>query len=317
MAVNDNEGQTYLPRTRKTRALMALLAMSSPKPMLRPQLASLLWSQRENEQARASLRQSVHELQDTLGASWSHVFVTDRHHLSLRGAQLEIDALLLAQPAQISPDLLDQVPMRCCSRTSTVLIRRSIAGWKTSAAGLFASAERSERVLLARYDDPLAAIEAAEQILVLDRRHEAAWRALIRCHAERGDIRAAVAAYDRCRGALAETADARPSPETEELIGRIRIQSQSAQSGQQPGMQSEAPLPIPPPLRSTAQRDRRTVRLRVVPLRTIGEERDDGLGIGLAEEISAGLSRFRWISCLPATLRPSGTPAGHSGGELC
>ena len=110
MAVNDNEGQTYLPRTRKTRALMALLAMSSPKPMLRPQLASLLWSQRENEQARASLRQSVHELQDTLGASWSHVFVTDRHHLSLRGAQLEIDALLLAQPAQISPDLLDQVP---------------------------------------------------------------------------------------------------------------------------------------------------------------------------------------------------------------
>ena len=108
MAVNDNEGQTYLPRTRKTRALMALLAMSSPKPMLRPQLASLLWSQRENEQARASLRQSVHELQDTLGASWSHVFVTDRHHLSLRGAQLEIDALLLAQPAQISPDLLDQ-----------------------------------------------------------------------------------------------------------------------------------------------------------------------------------------------------------------
>ena len=190
--------------------------------------------------------------------------------------------------------------------------------WLENERGRFVRIRRTiGESLLARYDDPLAAIEAAEQILVLDRRHEAAWRALIRCHAERGDIRAAVAAYDRCRGALAETADARPSPETEELIGRIRIQSQSAQSGQQPGMQSEAPLPIPPPLRSTAQRDRRTVRLRVVPLRTIGEERDDGLGIGLAEEISAGLSRFRWISCLPATLRPSGTPAGHSGGDFC
>jgi DNA-binding SARP family transcriptional activator/TolB-like protein len=314
MAVNDNQGQTYLPRTRKTRALMALLAMSSPKPMLRPQLASLLWSQRENEQARASLRQSVHELQDTLGASWSHVFVTDRHHLSLRGAQLEIDALLLAQPAQISSDLLD--------RYDEVLLEDlngldpAFDRWLENERGRFVRIRRTiGESLLAQYDDPLAAIEAAEQILVLDRRHEAAWRALIRCHAERGDIRAAVAAYDRCRGALAETADARPSPETEELIGRIRIQSQSAQSGQQPGMQSEAPLPIPPPPRSTAQRDRRTLRLRVVPLRTIGEEREDGLGIGLAEEISAGLSRFRWISCLPATLRPSGTPAGHSGGD--
>src|SRR5689334_16269941 len=107
MAVNDNSGQTFLPRTRKTRALMAVLAMSSPKPMLRAQLASLLWSRRENEQARASLRQSVHELQDTLGPSWGHVFLTDRHHLSLRGAELHIDALLLAQPARISPELLD------------------------------------------------------------------------------------------------------------------------------------------------------------------------------------------------------------------
>jgi DNA-binding SARP family transcriptional activator/tetratricopeptide (TPR) repeat protein len=314
MAVDDNEGQTYLPRTRKTRALLALLAMCSPKPMLRPQLASLLWSQRENEQARASLRQSVHELQDTLGASWSHVFVTDRHHLSLRGAQLQIDALLLAQPARISPELLDQYDEVLLEDLNG--LDPAFDRWLENERGRFVRIRRTiGESLLAQYDDPLATIEAAEQILVLDRRHEAAWRALIRCHAERGDIRAAVAAYDRCRGTLAETADARPSPETEELIGRIRSQSQSAQSGQQPGMRSEARILIPPPPRSTAQRDRRTLRLRVVPLRTIGEERDDGLSIGLAEEISAGLSRFRWISCLPATLWPSGTSAGHLGGD--
>jgi DNA-binding SARP family transcriptional activator len=97
MAVGDHKGQNFLPRTRKTRALMAVLAMASPKPVLRVQLAGLLWSRREIEQARASLRQSVHELQDTLGAFWSHLFVTDRHHLSLRGAELEIDALPLIQ----------------------------------------------------------------------------------------------------------------------------------------------------------------------------------------------------------------------------
>ncbi len=108
MAVDDSTGKSYLPRTRKTRALLAILAMASPKPVLRPQLASLLWSRREQEQARGSLRQSVHEVQDTLGPAWSHLFITDRHHLSLRGPALEIDALLLAQPAVISIEMLNR-----------------------------------------------------------------------------------------------------------------------------------------------------------------------------------------------------------------
>jgi len=310
MAVNDNEGQTFLPRTRKTRALMAVLAMSSPKPMLRQQLASLLWSRRENEQARASLRQSVHELQDTLGASWSHVFVTDRHHLSLRGSDLTIDALSLVQPAQISAELLaayEDVLLEDLNGLDPAFDR-----WLEHERGRFVHIRRTiGESLLAQYDDPVAAIEAAEQILVIDRKHEAAWRTLMRCHAERGDIRAALGAYDRCRSILAETPDVRPSPETEELIGRIRAQSQSAQ---QPGQLAEAPVPPLRAPRSAVRRDRTTLRLRVVPLRTIGEDRDDGLAVGLAEEISAGLSRFRWISCLPATLWPSGAMVGNADG---
>src|SRR3984885_7095483 len=106
MTVVDAKGRNCLPRTRKTRALLAVLAMASPKPVLRQQLASLLWSRREQEQARGSLRQSVHEVQDTLGPAWSHLFITDRHHLSLRGAALEIDALSLAQPVAISVEML-------------------------------------------------------------------------------------------------------------------------------------------------------------------------------------------------------------------
>src|SRR3569833_2833648 len=43
MAVDDHNGQILLPRTRKTRALLAVLAVASPKPMLRVQLAALLW----------------------------------------------------------------------------------------------------------------------------------------------------------------------------------------------------------------------------------------------------------------------------------
>jgi DNA-binding SARP family transcriptional activator/TolB-like protein len=310
LALVDDRGRTFLPRTRKTRALIAILAMASPKPVLRLQLASLLWSRRESEQARASLRQSVHALQDALGATWSHVFITDRHHLSLRGPGLDIDAASLARPERISAESLEQyedVLLEDLNGLDPAFDR-----WLDDERSRFLRIRRSiGESLLAQCDQPLAAIQAAEQLLVIDRKHEGAWRSLMRAHAERGDFAAALRSYDRCCSVLADASDRRPSPETEELIDRIRAQ----------GHVGAAVVPVPtrmpaPPatVARPGSRRERALRLRVVPLRTIGEERDDGLAIGLAEEISAGLSRFRWISCLPATLFPSAMIAGPAGG---
>jgi DNA-binding SARP family transcriptional activator/TolB-like protein len=319
MAVSDDMGRILLPRTRKTRALLAVLALSGPKPVLRVQLAGLLWSRRQNEQARASLRQSVHELQDTLGVAWGHVFVTDRHHLSLRGSELEVDALSLIQAARTSMQFTDHyedVLLEDLDGLDPAFDR-----WLEDERARFLRIRRTiGEGILAQCDDPLAAIEAAERMVAVDRKHEGAWRILIRCHAERGDSPAALGAYERCRGVLAETQGQLPSPETEDLVGRIRAQSQSAPTGSaanatvavqhglvRPASAFAARELRPTGMRPTGRRDLATLRLRVLPMRSIGEDRDDGLAIGLAEEISAGLSRFRWISCLPATLWGSGT----------
>jgi TolB-like protein/Flp pilus assembly protein TadD len=64
------------------------------------------------------------------------------------------------------------------------------------------------------------------------------------------------------------------------------------------------------PILSEGKRDRTALRLCIAPVRTLGEDVKDGLAAGLADEISAGLSRFRWISCVPATLW-QGTPDGN------
>ena len=322
MSVDDGKGRTYLPRTRKTRALLAVLAMASPKPVLRLQLAALLWSRRETEQARASLRQSVHELQDTLGITWSHLFITDRHHLSLRGAGLDIDALSLAQPERMSVDLLD--------RYENVLLE-DLTGldpafdrWLEDERSRFVRIARTiGENLLAHCTEPLAAIEAAEQLLAIDRRHEGAWRTLIRCHAERGDVAAALGSYDRCRGTLADTGNARPSAETEDLIQRVRAQGVSGRVSETPAAAAAPQRPATPvpaerlgtpvtPERNSRRRERSALRLRVVPLRSLGSGHDDGFGVGLAEEISAAISRFRWISCLPAPLWPSAASAAQT-----
>ncbi len=278
---------------------MAYLAMVSPKPVLRATLASLLWSRRENEQARASLRQSVHELQDTLGPAWGHLFVADRHHLSLRGDSLDVDAHMLAQPGGSSIEIL--------ARFEDILLEDlngldpAFDRWLDEERGRFLRIGRAlGEGLMAECNDPVVAIETAEQLLVIDRRHEGAWRTIIRAHAERGDADAAMVSYDRCRGTLAETPNGRPSIETEELIDRVRARIVPVRP-----LESPVALPIPPP-----KRERTTLRLRVMPLRTIGEEADDGLGVGLAEEISACLSRFRWISCLPTKLWPTESIGG-------
>jgi DNA-binding SARP family transcriptional activator len=313
MAVTDSKGRGFLPRTRKTRAMLAVLAMASPRPVLRVQLASLLWSRREQEQARASLRQSVHELQDALAPDWGHLFIADRHHLSLRGMGLSIDTAELTDTPAVSMELLDRLRERLLEDLDGLdpafdtwldearerLTRRSLAIGES---------------ILAASGGPQATIEAAEHLLAIHRQHEGAWRALIRSHAELGNPDAAAGCYDRCCGALAEARDGRrPSPETKELIGRIRAQVAAGNAASVPAAQGTAAVP------ASAWRGQRggssSLRVRVAPLRTLGEDRNDGLAIGLAEEISAGLSRFRWISCLPAMSwrDPAGGPEASSG----
>src|SRR5260221_5825837 len=58
--------ESILPTGRKTRALLAILALSAPRPVLRGKLAEMLWSRRPEEHARASLRQQIHRLLDAL-----------------------------------------------------------------------------------------------------------------------------------------------------------------------------------------------------------------------------------------------------------
>ena len=62
LGVWDAAGISLLPRVRKTRAVLAILALAAPEPVLRSRLIALLWSRRGLAQARGSLRQAIHEL---------------------------------------------------------------------------------------------------------------------------------------------------------------------------------------------------------------------------------------------------------------
>lgn len=83
MQAMDAAGTSLLPRSRKARAVLAVLALSSPRPVSRVRITALLWSQREREQARGSLRQCVHEIQGLFQALGPGVLEADREQLRM------------------------------------------------------------------------------------------------------------------------------------------------------------------------------------------------------------------------------------------
>ena len=102
--------ENVLPAGRKTRALLAVVALSAPRPALRGRLAELLWSRRPEEQARASLRQEIHRLLETLSPAGTEILTITRDHLALRPGLVWVDVeevlrATIAQPASLS--LLD------------------------------------------------------------------------------------------------------------------------------------------------------------------------------------------------------------------
>jgi DNA-binding SARP family transcriptional activator len=178
--------ESILPTGRKTRALLAILALSSPRPVLRGRLAELLWSRRPEEQARASLRQEIHRLQETLGPIAPQVLVITRDHLSLRpgSAWVDVDEVMratLAKPAALS--LLDGELLEDLTGADP-----SFDAWLTGERERLRDKARGlAEVLLRDQTEPEAIVSAAQRLLAIDRTHEGAWRALMRAYAARGE----------------------------------------------------------------------------------------------------------------------------------
>jgi DNA-binding SARP family transcriptional activator/TolB-like protein len=307
--------ESVLPIGRKTRALLAILALSSPRPVLRGRLAEMLWSRRPEEQARASLRQEIHRLMATLGPAGPNVLVINRDHLALRpgSAWVDVEEVLRATPAK--PAALSLLDGELLEDLDGVDV--AFDGWLAAERERLRDKARAlAETLLRDQTEPEATIGAAQQLLAIDRSHEGAWRALMRAYAGRGERGMAIQAFERCRIVLADQLDTQPSVETQRLVAEIR-----ASGGTKPSM-----LPPQPPVRSeprTSTRAERSsepsverrseheprgdgvpahnaprggARVGVLPLQVIGtSDAEAHLGTGLAEEITSALARFRWM----------------------
>ena len=306
--------EPVLPTGRKTRALLAVLARSSPRPVLRAKMAELLWSRRPDEQARASLRQEIHRLSEAMAPVGARSLAISRDHLMLRPGTVWIDVeeVLRATPERpaalslLDGDLLEDLDG----------VDPAFDVWLAGERERLVDRARvlAEQLLREKTDTD-SVVAAAHQLLAIDRAHEGAWRALMRAYAARGERGMAIHAYERCRSVLADQLDANPSEETQRVAADIRAAAP---------MQRQAPASVPvlaqprpdprflvrPQPRPEARQETRAepraetrpqaprggARVGVLPLQLIGtSEAETHLSTGLADEITAALARFRWM----------------------
>ncbi len=219
--LGNDAGDDLTPRPRKTRALLALLALAKG-PVPRSRLIDLLWGDRGEDQGKASLRQALYELRGLTGSGY---LTADRESIGLGPKKLstdlngirrriaEGDASALAQSLEaISPPLLggldDLTPeLDDWLRDERARIAASLAG-DVLAVGESALAG----------GDAAIARRIADQLEKLDPLDERASRLGIRVDLAAGDRAAAARRHARLAARLKDQLGIEPSPETGLLL---------------------------------------------------------------------------------------------------
>ncbi len=278
--------ERVLPRVRKTRGILAVLALSAGRPVLRSRLTSLFWSTRDREQARASLRQSLHELGQALSPC-GQVLLATRETATLVGDRLWVDATEVLRLGSAEPAALDVVEGPLLEDLDG--LDPAFDAWLVEERRRFRERARSlAEGHFSAHDQPEARAVAARRITGIDAAHETGWLALMQALADLGDRAGALEAFGQARETLSQ-AGAAPSSMLEDFAQKLRTDLRA--EGAARVTPAEAPLALP-----AARPAARGARIGVAPLKLLGSGAGEHLSIALADEITTALSRFRWLA---------------------
>jgi len=291
-------GDDILPRSRKTRALLACLCLARGERVSRSRLAGLLWDRSGDAQARMSLRHALSELNTIINGRVPGLIEIERDVVRLDARACWIDAFAVPDHSERLLEDFDG-------------ISSAFDHWLTIERVQFE--DRLRAMLekeLNRLTDENAAAElraaAARRLINFEPTHEGAVRSLITAFVEMGDRAQAVREYERCRTALQSMLDLTPSKETVALYEALRLMSQargaapkysrpaSGETGR-PAAQRDPPgdpraggLPEP-----RASETTRGPSIAVLPFRDLSAEtRHDYAADGLVEDLIEALSRI-------------------------
>lgn len=267
--------------TRKSRALFAYLAAPPGQLHSREELATLLWGERAEKQARHSLSQELSSIRKALTNGAGEALQVDGDRITLASSAVDTDVLRFER-------LVTQGSVESLARAADLYSGDLLNGIAVSAAAYddWLAGERARlrelalgalAMLVNNYADEgdvARGIEVAIRLLALDPLQEHIHRTLMRLYVAAGRGDAALRQYERCCEVLRRELDVTPESETERL--RNDIAGQRARGG----ATSALVLPDKP-------------SIVVLPFKNLsGDAEQDYFGAGVTDDIITELSRF-------------------------
>ena len=283
------DGRQLAVPTKKNRALLAILALSPGFQATRERLCGLLWGDRGEDQARGSLRQSLAVLRKELGEAESFLLQTRDDVVELRPDAIRVDAVEFLKLARAN-DLASLRPAATLYR-GELLADTSMKG-EDFDEWLSIDRRRLNETIIGVLDRLCALeigpeqVETARRLVDLDPLREASHRALMRAHAEAGEVALALQQFEACRAILKAEFGVEPAAETQALrtaIAKGTFSKTDAAAGERKREEFDRELSIPTDKPSIA----------VLPFANLtGDPHQDFLCDGISQNITDDLARF-------------------------
>lgn len=295
-------------RGAKLQALVAFLALDDGPSASRSRLAGMLWSDSDEERARASLRQALLQVRVACADAGAPVFIAGKSDVVVDRKLLAVDVWQIVEAAERGevhtllhefvrpfesalPGLEDVDP------SFRIWLMAKRQAWNDRVLRAL------ERALIDRDDARAEPIAAA--LLRLDPTHEPACRAIMRSRVAAGDLAGALRAYKTLWDVLDDEFGVEPSSDTQALAVRIKLTTGGQSERAEPILLSMNVAPAQPSLvpgngvASPAVQAASKIVLVVEAFANDQLPAQNGYRVhGFRHELIACLTRFReWTIC--------------------
>jgi TolB-like protein/Tfp pilus assembly protein PilF len=291
----DGGGQPLTVSARKSRALIAALALAPQSAMARESLAGLLWSDRGEEQARSSLRQAIAGLRKDFGATGLPLLAENDGRLSLDLDRIEIDVVAFQREADATDvSALDRAAAlyRGDLLADTYVDDPEFNRWLASERIRLTDIAIGLLERLMTHKTGAERVELAKRLVSFNPLREASHRLLMQAYAAVGEKGLALKQYELCRDALRTELHVSPGEETEALRQQLLRSSVDYEqtSGARVAVNGAALNgDVAPALAGKPA-------IAVLPFSVMGSGEDmDGFADGLTEDLTTGLARISAI----------------------
>jgi adenylate cyclase len=290
-----HDGKPVAIASKKARALLGYLALREGIEVSRGILAGLLWGERSESQARASLRQTLSELRTALAGSARQPIAATKEAITWVAGSAWIDARVLEKAASSKDEntLIEAAGLIGGEIMEGLSLNEpSFEQWLTSERERFRLTARGIYERLSEAAEQSGKLEEALtwglKLLSLDPLQEHVHRALMRLYAAQGRHDAALSQYERCRRELLQGLGIHPDPQTEKLVRAIRA-SRNAGPPRTPVPVTGAPEPSLSEQNTQADR----ASIAVLPFTNLsGDPQQQYFSDGITEDIITELSRY-------------------------